>query len=119
MSVVTLQHSDRRILTSVTRVDAGALPLIDLLVRDRYAAELDRTAIRELVQSRATNVECVPPGRVNCKDVDALAGLGVGELPARPAVGGVEVGWEGTSDVWERGEAVEGREPWCRGRVSG
>ena len=97
--------------TLVTSVDARAVRLRNRLVNDRDTTELDSTTVSEIVHRDLANVECVPPGRVNCKDVDALAGLGVGELPARPAVGGVEVGWEGTSDVWERGEAVEGREP--------
>ena len=94
----------------MSRVHARALPLIDLLVRDRHATKLDSTPVRELVQRSATDVERVPPRRVNREDVDALAGLGVRELPAGSAVRGVEGRGERAADVREGGEAGERRE---------
>ena len=90
--------------------------LINLSIVRSHHTRPDRLVARQLVHRSQPDVEAtlrIVHGR---KDHRPVA---VTELPARPAVGGVEVGWEGTSDVWERGEAVEGREPWCRGRVSG
>ena len=79
----------------------------DLGIGDGNAAQEHGLVVRELVHSLKRDIESTGSRMINGQNVDALASLGIRELPASPTAGGVPADWEGTADVREPGKGSE------------